>query len=139
LAEAVCKKQLADRLGCKVSELPGQGFIVGSAGVATWEGLPASAEAEHAGREIGADLSGHCSRPVDANVLSAATDVIAMTAGHANLLRALFPDVGPPPVLLAGTADLNDPIGSDAAVYQACAEAIRSHLTRFLAEWLGPS
>src|SRR5262249_40691016 len=102
LAEAVCKRLLADRLGCPVDELPARGFVIESAGVATWGGLPASPEAEAAGRAVGADLSRHRSRPVDPALLAQATDVIAMTAGHAAVLRGRFPAVGPPPVLLAG-------------------------------------
>src|SRR5262245_13690372 len=103
LAEAVCKRLLAERLGCRVSELPARGYVIESAGVATWGGMPASPEAESAGRSVGADLSGHRSRPVDPALLARATDVIAMTAGHAAVLGARFPDVGPLPVLLAGT------------------------------------
>jgi len=138
LAEAMCKRLVADRLGCGVDELPSRGFVIESAGVATWGGLPASPEAEAAVREVGADLSGHRSRPIDPALLARATDVIAMTAGHAAVLRAKFPGVGPPPVLLGGTEDLDDPIGGDAAVYRACTETIRRHLTRFLTDWLGP-
>ena len=33
-------------------------------------------------------MLGHCSRPVDAELLAGATDVIAMTAGHAAILRS---------------------------------------------------
>jgi protein-tyrosine-phosphatase len=121
-----------------VDELPGRGFEVRSAGVATWPGLPASLEAEAAAQAVGVDVSAHRSRPVNPELLIRATDVIAMTAGHAAALRARFPDLGPPPVLLGGTEDLEDPIGADAAVYRACADTIRRHLTRFLTEWLGP-
>jgi protein-tyrosine phosphatase len=138
LAEAVCKRLLADRLGCGVEELPARGFEVASAGVATWPGLPASLEADAAAHAVGADLSRHRSRPVNPELLNRATDVIAMTAGHAAVLRAKFPSVGPSPVLLGGTEDLEDPIGADAAIYRACADTIRRHLTRFLTEWLGP-
>src|SRR5262245_35938111 len=83
LAEAMCKRLLADRLGCGQNDLPSRGFVIGSAGVATWGGLPASPEAETVARSVGADLSGHVSRPVDTGLLAGATDVIAMTAAHA--------------------------------------------------------
>lgn len=138
LAAALAGKILGERFGCRAIDLPARGIAIGSAGVATWGGLPASPEAEAAGREVGVDLSGHRSRAVDADLLAAATDVIAMTAGHAALLRARFPGVGPAPVLLGGTADLDDPIGADAAVYRACVETIHRHLTRFFSDRLGP-
>src|SRR5207253_2534389 len=38
LAEALCKKLLAERLGCAPQELPGRGFIVHSAGLAAMMG-----------------------------------------------------------------------------------------------------
>ncbi len=138
LAEAVCKRLLADRFGCEVEALADKGFVVASAGVAAWGGLPATAEAEAAGRMVRADLSRHRSRPVDPSLLVEATDVIAMTYGHAAVLRSRFPGLGPMPTLLARTEDLDDPIGADADVYRACTDSIRLHLTRLLSDWLGP-
>ena len=45
LAEALCKKRLADALGCAMADLPGRGFFVCSAGLAAMMGGPAAAEA----------------------------------------------------------------------------------------------
>ena len=137
LAEALCKRRLADRLGVPVDELPTRGFVIRSAGVMAAAGDPASPEADEVAREYGADLSAHRSRPVDPELLAEATDVVAMTAAHAGLLMLRFPGVGPEPTLLCGEDDLPDPIGCDRAVYRACAEIIVGQLDRLFGEWLG--
>lgn len=139
LAEAVCKRLLADRLGCEPGELDARGWEVWSAGVSAWPGDAASPTAVDVAAELGADLSGHRSRPVNPELLERATAVVAMTRLHADLLAMRFPGVGPPPVLLCGPDDdLDDPIGGDVELYRACAAVIRAHLERHLTEWLGP-
>jgi protein-tyrosine phosphatase len=137
LAEALCKARLAVKLGVAVDRLEGAGFIIRSAGVAALAGEAASEEAVAVAREYGADLAPHRSRPVDADELGRATDVIAMTGAHAYLLAMRFPGLGPPLELLCGTEDLPDPIGSNAAIYRACAEIIVHHVDRLISEWLG--
>ncbi len=137
LAEALTKRMLADRLGCTVEELPGRGIWVLSAGISAFGDSPAAAEAVAVAGELGADLAEHRSRAIDAELLSAADDVIAMTRGHALALASTFPGIGPPPRLLCGDADLDDPIGAGLDVYRQCAAAIRIHLERLLPEWTG--
>ena len=137
LAEAVCKRLLADRLGCSPAELAQHGFVVGSAGVMAFPGQEASPGAVVAANELGAELTRHRSRPVEPHLLEAATHVIAMTDGHRAYLEARFPHLGPPAVLLADGSDLPDPIGGDADEYRACARMIADHLSRFITGWLG--
>ncbi|MCI0701507.1 MAG: hypothetical protein L0241_10535 [Planctomycetia bacterium] len=136
LAEGLTKKMLADRLGCSVSELPARGFWVLSAGVSAFGGGPASGESYAVAEEFGADLSGHVSRPVNPQLLAAADDVIAMTAGHLHTLQTRFPGLGSAR-LLCGESDLDDPIGAGQEVYRECARTIVQHLERFLLEWVG--
>jgi protein-tyrosine phosphatase len=128
LAEALCKKRLADRLGCAIDDLPARGFVISSAGLAAVRGEPAAAEAVAVAAEVGADLSGHASRPVTPDLLAGADDVIGMTAGHLlGLAGFAGRDVGARVRLLCGE-DLADPIGGDRTVYQACAGTIWQHL-----------
>jgi protein-tyrosine phosphatase len=137
LAEAICRRLLADRLGVAEDELPARGFVIRSAGVMAGPGDPAAYEAAEAAREMfGADLSAHSSTPVNPELLAGATDVIAMTAAHAAVLAMRFPGVGPAPVLLCGADDLPDPIGGDREVYRACAAIIADHLDRHFRGWL---
>jgi protein-tyrosine phosphatase len=137
LAEAVCKRLLADRLGCQPHELESRGFAVNSAGVMAYPGEAASAGAVIAAAELGADLGDHRSRPVNPEMLASATHVLAMTGGHLSVLAARFPNVGPPPVPLADGRDIPDPIGGELDEYRACARAIAGHLDRFITGWLG--
>lgn len=138
LAEVLCRVRLAKRLGCDGSELAGRGFVIRSAGVMAYTGAEASPEAAVVAEAYGANLAGHVSRAVDADLLGSATDVFAMTSGHAALLMMRFPNFGPEPRLLCGTEDLPDPIGGDDAVYRACAAAMTVHLDRLIADWTMP-
>lgn len=135
LAEGLARTMLSERLGCTEDELPARGFWMLSAGVAAFGGSPASPESADIAAEFGANIESHRSRPVNPQLLAAADDIIAMTRGHAYSLAANYPDLGPAPVLLCGTDDLDDPIGSSLDVYRACAQTIQQHLQRFIAEW----
>jgi L-threonylcarbamoyladenylate synthase len=133
LATVLCQKQLADRLGCMVDELPSRGYVVASAGLAAMRGEPAAAEAVNVARDLGADLTGHASRPATADLLAAADVIVGMTAGH---LGGLAGAGGPETRtrLLCGDADLADPIGGDVTVYQTCAATIWQHLPELVDE-----
>jgi protein-tyrosine phosphatase len=138
LAEALCKQLLAERLGCAVDELPRRGFLVQSAGLAA-AGGPAAAEAEETARELGADLSGHSSRPLTAELAAQADYLVAMTRSHLAMLAGHFGDGGPELRLLdrAGQ-DVADPIGCNREVYRACARQIRQHLEGLVPELQQP-
>jgi protein-tyrosine phosphatase len=139
LAEALCKQLLAERLGCAVEELPRRGFIVLSAGLAAMMGGGPAAEAVEVAQEMGADLTGHVSRPLTAKVLAQADYLVAMTQGHLLALADQFPGVGPRPRLLcADGTDLPDPIGGDQHVYRDCARQILHQVEAFLAELMPP-
>jgi protein-tyrosine phosphatase len=131
MAEALCKRLLADRLECSVEELPGRGIRVLSAGVSAMMGMPASIEAVEVARAYGADLENHESRPLTAEVLAGADQVWVMTKSHERLLAACFPDCGPRPELLDGEGyDVDDPVGCEMDVYQRCAAQIWEHLEK---------
>jgi len=59
MAQALCKRQLATRLGCDDDELEEHGVVVTSAGIAASEGGHPSREAIEILRERGIDLSNH--------------------------------------------------------------------------------
>jgi protein-tyrosine phosphatase len=133
LAEALCKKMLAERLGCAPDALPEHGFIVLSAGLAALAGAGAALEA----RQLGADLSGHASRPLTTKLVAQADYLIVMTQSHQAALAAQFPGIGPRPRLLSACdEDLPDPIGCEQQVYQACAQQIVRDLQTLVPELL---
>ncbi len=123
LAAALCRKRLADRLGCSAEDLPSRGYAIASAGLAAMHGEPAAAEAVTVAGELGADLSGHVSRPATAELLADADLIVGMTAAHIQGLGGLV-GAGGRTRLLCGESDLPDPIGGDLTVYQACAGTI---------------
>jgi protein-tyrosine phosphatase len=135
LAEALCKKLLAERLACSIKDLPSRGFVVQSAGLAAMMGADAAPEAVEVARELGADLTGHRSQPLTANLLVPADYLIAMTQNHVRTLSAHAAGLGPEPRLLSGNGeDVPDPIGCDRAVYWECSQEIARHLARLLPE-----
>jgi tRNA A37 threonylcarbamoyladenosine synthetase subunit TsaC/SUA5/YrdC/protein-tyrosine-phosphatase len=135
MAEALCRKMLAQRQGCTPEELPQRAFIVLSAGIAALTGEGAAEEAVRAAAELGADLTAHCSRPLTASLALAADYLIAMTQSHVLALRARFPELGPRLRLLSAEGeDLPDPIGQDEPVYRECAQQIARALERLIPE-----
>src|SRR5439155_19623374 len=133
MAEALGKKLLAERLGCTPEELPERGYQILSAGLSATAGDEAAAEAVEAARELGADLSGHCSRRLTHDLLAQTDYLVAMTRAH---LRAVMPYCsgdGPCPRLLSADGrDIADPIGGDREVYRACAQQIARCLEELL-------
>ena len=146
MAEAMCKKRLSERLGCTPEELPRRGFVVVSAGLSTFPGLPASAEAVAVAAAHGADLSGHRSRDLSAELLLHADCVLGMTRDHVEVLMEALghglesvPGTNPPRLLSPEGEDLADPVGREHAVYEQCAAAIWKHVDTLTAELLGQS
>jgi len=137
LAEALCKKRLADQLGCAVEELPARGFYVLSAGVSATMGGPAAAEAEKVACTYGADLSAHRSQPLTPELAARADYLVAMTQGHLHALADHVAHLGAQPRLLDPAGDIADPIGCDQPVYEACGQQIWGCLESLVAEIAG--
>lgn len=137
MAEALCSKLLAERLKCKPEELPQRGFLILSAGLAAMSGDPAAPEAVEIMEEMGADLTSHSSRPLNAELVLQADHLITMTHGHLMALASRYARFAPQPRLLDPQGgDVADPVGADREVYRACAVQISQHLEAFLAELL---
>jgi protein-tyrosine phosphatase len=147
LAEALCKKMLADRLGCPVGDLPQRGFMVLSAGLAAMMGAGAAEEAIEVAREMGADLTQHGSRPLSAELAGQADYIFAMTRGHLQAIADQISQIarvarvgdrgqlGVVPRLLCGEGyDIADPIGCSREVYRECAQQIARSLEGLLPE-----
>jgi L-threonylcarbamoyladenylate synthase len=135
LAEALCRKLLAERLGCSPDELPRRGFVVQSAGIAAMMEEEASPQAVAVARALGADLSGHRSQPVTRALLAQADHLIGMTQSHLRAILSYLPPGGVRPRLLAADDDeVVDPLGCAEEVYHACAQQILKHLEKLLPE-----
>jgi protein-tyrosine phosphatase len=137
LAEGLFKKLLTERLGCRADELPGRGLTVLSAGLAAGPGGPAAPEAVETARDLGADLSGHSSRPLTPELAAQADFLVAMTRGHLRAVADHFERLGARPRLLCRDGqDVPDPIGGDREVYRQCAAQIVRSLEGLAAEVL---
>jgi protein-tyrosine phosphatase len=140
LAEGICKRLLAERLGCPVEELPGRGFLVLSSGLAAMMGGGAALEAIEVAREHNADLTGHRSRPLTEELAAQADHLIVMTRGHLQAVQDHFSRLGARPRLLSpDDEDLADPIGQPQPIYHDCAWQIRRHLEPFVAGLIPPA
>jgi protein-tyrosine phosphatase len=138
LAEALCKKLLAERLGCAFTELPERGFLVISAGLAAMMGGAAAPEAVEIARELGADLDGHLSRTLTRELANQADCLVGMTESHRLSVARQFPHLLDRCRLLrADGADVADPIGCTREVYRQCAVEIAEQLPPLVAEWAG--
>ena len=137
LAEGLCKKRLAERLGCDVAELPARGYRVLSAGLAAPPGLPAADEAEVVARSLGADLTQHASRPLTPELTAQADYLLAMTGGHLRALTEHFAaGSGRSRLLSPAGEDVADPIGQPREVYEACARELSGYVDALVEELL---
>ncbi len=125
LAEALCKKRLAERLGCTPDELPARGYRIVSAGLSAYPGDEAAANAVAVASTYGMDLSTHQSRALDRELAWHADHLVCMTAGHLSAVREFCTELSCEPRLLSPTGvDLPDPVGQEEEVYRTCAEQI---------------
>jgi protein-tyrosine-phosphatase len=94
---------------------------VGSAGVWTVDGEPASAHAVDEMEKRGIDMRGHRSRNVTSDMMIEADLVLVMTRRHAEALSAAFPEHAHKVHLLSQmvgrTVDIADPYGGSRAEY----------------------
>jgi protein-tyrosine phosphatase len=134
MAEALCKRRLAERLGCSAAELPVRGYHVISAGVAAALGGPAAAQAIEVAQQFGADLSNHRSQPLTPELAAEADYLIGMTRSHLLALFDQYPRLGARPRLLNSQGEIADPIGQPRAVYEECAQQMWGHLHELVAE-----
>ena len=133
MAEALCRRRLADRLGVELNALEAAGYRVISAGLAAEPGAGAASEAAKAVAALGATLESHRSRPLTTELIQAADFIVAMTGNHLDAILHHHPEAAGRARLLDPSGfDVDDPIGAGAEVYRETAAAI----DRFLRDLL---
>ena len=134
MAEAIARTTLAKSLGVAEPELERKGIVVASAGTYAMPGSRASPQAVEAAREIGIDLARHRSRPLSVELIHQADVIYAMSGSHAAAVRSLVPGSAGKVDTLDPDGDIEDPIGSDVAVYRQLAGHLSALIERRLAE-----
>ncbi|GMU37090.1 MAG: threonylcarbamoyl-AMP synthase [Phycisphaerae bacterium] len=133
MAEGLCKRLLAERIGCSVEDLPARRILVESAGTSGGGG-GASEGARRAMAARGIDLSGHGSRLLTADLARQADYLFVMTPSHYLAVLDLAPELESRVRLLDERRAIEDPFGGDDAAYEACAAQIEQALIRRLQE-----
>jgi protein-tyrosine-phosphatase len=112
---------------------------VASAGVAAYEGTPASAYAVAAMKEVGLDISDHRSRLLTREMVQDAGMILAMTEMHVVAIQEEYGKLADGKLFLFRQwmplmLQVGDPFGANLEVYRACrkmiAEAVPSVVTQ---------
>ncbi len=134
MAEAIARGVLARTLNVPAADLERKGINVLSAGTYAMPGARATPQAVDAVREVGGDLTGHRSRPLTVELIHQADVIYTMGVGHAQAVRSLVPAAADKVDTLDPAGDIDDPIGSDLAVYQQLAGQLTTLIERRLEE-----
>ncbi|HEX5104452.1 MAG TPA: Sua5/YciO/YrdC/YwlC family protein [Pirellulaceae bacterium] len=132
MAEVLLKKQIAERLGCRMEELDDRGVVVMSAGTSAAPGGRAAPEAIQAMQGRGLDLTQHESQPISSRVVRFADLILTMTKSHRDAIVGQWPDAEPRVFTLSPGNDISDPVGGPLELYRRCAD----QLDASLADWV---
>ncbi|MBQ9902273.1 MAG: low molecular weight protein arginine phosphatase [Clostridia bacterium] len=126
-----CRSPMAEGIARKIAadHYPDQNWCFSSAGLATFNGAPASQHSIDVCREIGIDLSSHRSQRLNPEI-AANTDLFAvMTDSHRNIL--LQCGIPAKRIALLGEG-IPDPYGGDEEEYRACRDEIHRAVEQLL-------
>ena len=133
MAAAMCERVLVDRQGGDTSALTAGEVSVKSCGVFAGSNSGASPEAMEVMSRRGADLSGHRTQPLTAELIRQADHIYVMTRKHLDRVVEMVPSATDRCHLL-GDGDIHDPIGGSIDVYAECADRIEASLRARLKE-----
>jgi protein-tyrosine phosphatase len=134
MAEGFAKKALAEKLGCKVDQLGQMGYKIGSGGISAMNGIGASAEAIRFCETRNVDISEHKSRRINAEIITEADYIFAMSEEHKSDIIQLSPDGRQKCMLLDENKNINDPIGGDFETYKMCGQIIEKAVIKRISE-----
>ena len=131
-----CRSPMAEGLFRKLVADKSDYEVLGSAGVSAYPGDKISPETTAILKQQSATLTDFRSRPVDKELLEAATHVFAMTESHLDMLLQAFPDYAEKCNLVCDFISFNgkvgidvpDPIGQGPRAYKAVAQVFEHAL-----------
>ena len=101
-------------------------YIAASAGVAAFDGQPATPNAVEAAGEEGLDLSGHKARRITLEAIDEAERIFVMSEEHKRLLASALPDSAGKITVM----QVHDPYGADLETYRLCLRQVRDFCER---------
>jgi protein-tyrosine phosphatase len=135
MAEALCRKMIAERLGCAPGDLADRGVLVMSAGLSAMMGSRPSPEAVTVMSTEGLNLNEHESQPLTAQLVRHADVIWAMTRSHRAAIVERWPEAAARcSVLCRDQGDVADPIGGPLEFYERAAAQIKAELCARLEE-----
>jgi protein-tyrosine phosphatase len=134
MAEGIARQILAEKLKVPESELEKRGINVMSAGSYATPGSHATAQAADALAEMGIDISRHRSRPLSVELIHQSDRIYTMGRNHTMAVLGLVPSVTAKVQTLSPDGDIEDPIGSDIAVYRELAVELRKLIDKQLSD-----
>lgn len=127
MAEAICEKLLAQRIGCRIEDLENRGYLVLSAGVAAAANSEASPMARQVISGYGLSLDEHQSQPLTETLVRFADQIFVLTRNHREAILSFWPNVDTRlQVLRPDGGDISDPIGGNFDTYKRCADEIET-------------
>jgi len=131
IAEALCRKMLAERLNVEPEKLEEHGYTVLSGGTSGGFAAPASDNAIKVTHEIGVDISNHLSQTITPELLEHSDRILVMTPRQMNRALKMAPSAKGRVMLLdpEGRA-VGDPHGGDLETYRRCAFVIQNALKK---------
>ena len=122
MASALATRLLKERYHLNgEADLDAAGIRVLSAGTFAMPGLRATPQAVDAVAGMGADLSGHRSRQLTAELIHSADFIFTMGRSHAQSAIAMSPSAAARVMPLDPERDVEDPIGADVSIYRELA------------------
>ncbi|MHC4715744.1 MAG: L-threonylcarbamoyladenylate synthase [Planctomycetota bacterium] len=134
MAEALARKLLAEREGCRPAELRERGLELASAGLLAFDGGGPTPEAVAGAGRLGASVETHRSRKLTDQLINSADLLFCMTARHVAAVVRVSAGAADKTLALDPDGDIVDPIGGDRAVYVRVAERIDKCLRRRMKE-----
>ena len=130
MAEGFCRKYFSDILSCQVDDLTNLGYKISSAGIAAFEGAPASRHAVEVCRERQIDLTGHQSRQLTLQEVDQSDLIFVMSRNHRSYIVQSVPSAVDKSFLLDPKGDVQDPVGFNIDVYRACFQQISENIKK---------
>jgi protein-tyrosine phosphatase len=134
MAEVLCRKMIADRLGCDPSEVGDRGVMIMSAGISAMMGARPSPEAVSVLAKLGLPLADHESQPLTAQLVQHADLIWTMTRSHRQAIVSQWPEASSRTSVLGDEMDIADPIGGPIEYYEKSAEQIQAALSKRVAK-----